>query len=116
MIARFRTFVRRHLIADDPSPQYSRLDRADGLDETPMSAREELAEIEARLAGDQHGSVTGVGVVQSVRDRAYLLALVREQSAKLDAVAGLLEHAETNGQSTVYVHEVHAAIAERAAA
>ena len=116
MIDRFRTFVRRHLIADDPSPQYSRLDRADGLDETPLSMQEELAGIEARLEGDQHGSVTRVGAASSVRDRAYLLALVREQSAKLDAVARLVQQAENNGQSTVYVHEVHAAIAERAAA
>jgi hypothetical protein len=27
----FASFVRRHLIADDPHPAYSRLDRMDGL-------------------------------------------------------------------------------------
>jgi hypothetical protein len=27
----FRTAVARHLIADDPNPGYSRLDRMDGL-------------------------------------------------------------------------------------
>ena len=113
MIAWLSTFVRRHLIADDPWPQYSHLDHADGLDETAMSTREELAAIEARLTGDQNRPATDA---QSVRDRAYLLALARQQSAKLDAVAGLVEQAEKNGQATVYAREVSAAITERAAA
>ena len=26
-----RAFIRRHIIADDPNPEYSRLDRRDGL-------------------------------------------------------------------------------------
>ncbi|MDQ0822978.1 hypothetical protein QFZ79_000717 [Arthrobacter sp. V4I6] len=115
MIAWVRTFVRRHLIADDPWPQYSHLDQVDGLSETPLSQREELAEIDARLTGDRNASVTGVEA-QSVRDRAYLLALVREQAAKLDAVAGLVEQAEKSGNGTLYANDVHAAIAERAAA
>lgn len=115
MIAWLSTFVRRHLIADDPWPQYSHLDHVDGLNETPVSTREELAEIEARLTGDRNGSVTGPGS-QSVRDRAYLLALVREQCAKLDAVAVLVEQAEESGNSMLYVNEVHAAITGQAAA
>lgn len=115
MIAWLSTFVRRHLIADDPWPQYSRLDHADGLDDTALSTREELAAIEARLAGDQNQPAAGIDA-QSVRDRAYLLALVTQQSAKLDAVAGLVEQAEKNGQTTVYAREVSAAITERAAA
>lgn len=31
MIARFRSWWRRNVIATDPNPQYSRLDRMDGL-------------------------------------------------------------------------------------
>jgi hypothetical protein len=115
MIAWLSTFVRRHLIADDPWPQYSRLDHADGLKGAASSTREELAAIEARLTGDQNEAATGVGA-QSVRDRTYLLALVRQQSAQLDAVAGLVQQAEKNGQATVYAREVSAAITERAAA
>ena len=115
MIAWFRTFVRRHLIADDPWPQYSRLDQVDGLSETPLSTREELAGIEARLMEDRSESVTGIGA-QSVKDRDYLLALVREQAAKIDAVARLVEQAEKNGNGTLYANEVSAAITERAAA
>jgi hypothetical protein len=114
MIASFRTFVRRHLIADDPWPQYSGLDLADGLMEEPATASE-LAEIEARLAGDHQESGTGVQA-QSVEDRAYLLALVREQAKRLDAVAGLVEHAARNGKTTLHVAEVRAAINEQSAA
>jgi hypothetical protein len=115
MIAWLRTFVRGHLIADDPWPQYSRLDQLDGLSETPLSTREELAGIEARLMEDRNEPVTGIGA-QSVKDRAYLLALVQEQAEKLDAVAGLVEQAEKSGNGTLYADEVQAAISERAAA
>lgn len=115
MIAWLSTFVRRHLIADDPWPQYSRLDHADGLNQTAMNTREELAAIQARLTEDLNQPATGVDA-QSARDRTYLLALVTQLSAKLDAVAGLVEQAEKNGQATVYAREVSAAIAERAAA
>jgi benzoyl-CoA reductase/2-hydroxyglutaryl-CoA dehydratase subunit BcrC/BadD/HgdB len=48
-----------------------------------MSASDELAAIEARLAEDENEYAGGV-VDQSVRDRRYLLALVREQQARLD--------------------------------
>jgi hypothetical protein len=115
MITSFRTFVRRHLIADDPWPQYSRLDLADGLIEAPLRTAKELAEIEARLAGDREESAIGVPA-QSVKDRAYLLALVREQSKRLDAVAELVEHAANNGQDTLHVAEVQAAVTEESAA
>jgi len=30
-----RAFINRHIIADDPNPQYSRLDQLDGLKGTP---------------------------------------------------------------------------------
>ncbi|MDF9748658.1 hypothetical protein M2428_000088 [Arthrobacter sp. ES3-54] len=30
-MSRLRTWFERHIIADDPCPQYSRLDRMDGL-------------------------------------------------------------------------------------
>lgn len=115
MIASFRTFVRRHLIADDPWPQYSRLDLADGLTEEPSNTPRELAEIEARLAGDRRESGTGVRA-QSVNDRAYLLALVGDQGRKLEAVAELVEHAARNGQASVDIAEVRAAISEPSAA
>jgi hypothetical protein len=115
MIAKLRTFVSRHLIADDPWPQYSRLDLADGLIEAPARTPKELAEIEARLAGDRQNFATGIPA-QSVQDRAYLLALAREQAAKLDAVARLVDHAAKNGKNTVNLMEVQAAISEQSAA
>ena len=115
MIASFRTFVRRHLIADDPWPRYSRLDLADGLAEEPVSTAEEPAGIEARFAGDRQESAPGAGA-QSMKDRAHLLALVREQSRKLDAVAELVERAARNGRTTLHVSEVQAALTEQSAA
>ena len=115
MIASFRTFVRRHLIADDPWPRYSRLDLADGLAEEPVSTAEELAGIEARIAGDRQESGSAVRA-QSDKDRARLLALVREQSRKLDAVAELVELAARNGRNTLHVSEVQAALTEQSAA
>jgi hypothetical protein len=51
-----------------------------------------------------------------VKDRARLLALVRVQSRKLDAVAELVEHAARNGRTTVRVSEVQAALTEQSAA
>jgi len=104
----FRRFVRRHVIADDTAPQYSRLDRLDGLTETPSgtkaaaetlntvepattpvdTAEAALSAIETRLTADENEYDGGV-VDQSVRDRRYLLALVREQQSRLDAVAAL---------------------------
>ena len=115
MIASFRTFVRRHLVADDPWPQHSRLDLADGLAEEPVSPAEELAGIESRLAGDRQDSAPAVRA-QSLKDRARLLALVREQSRKLDAVAELVERATQGGRTTLHVSEVQAALTERSAA
>jgi hypothetical protein len=115
MIAWFRTFVSRHLIADDPWPQYSRLDLADGLAEAPVNAQEELAEIEARLVANRQKPATGIQA-QSVQDLTYLLALVREQSQKLDAIAGLAERAAKNGKNTVNLAEVRAVITEQSAA
>ena len=50
-----------------------------------MSASDELAAIEARLAEDEN-EYAGRVVDQNVRDRRYLLALVREQQARLDAL------------------------------
>jgi FPC/CPF motif-containing protein YcgG len=115
MSAWFRTFVSRHLVADDPWPQYSGLDLADGLIEAPVGRSKELAEIEARLVADRQEVSTGVGA-QSVRDRVYLLALVTEQSRKLEAVAGLVENAAKYGTNTVSAAEVQAVITEQSAA
>lgn len=46
MMAWLRTWVQRHLIADDPVPQYSRLDHADGLTGTVGSAQTEPAPVD----------------------------------------------------------------------
>jgi|GEM_PF-2647761 len=48
-----------------------------------MSASDELAAIEARLTEDENEYAGGV-VDQNVRDRRYLLALVRAQQTRLD--------------------------------
>ncbi len=48
-----------------------------------MSASDELAAIEARLTEDEN-EYAGRVVDQNVRDRRYLLALVRDQQARLD--------------------------------
>ena len=53
-----------------------------------MSASEELAAIQARLAADEDEDADGV-MGQNVRDRRYLLYLVREQLARLEKVASL---------------------------
>ncbi|MDF9751906.1 hypothetical protein [Arthrobacter sp. ES3-54] len=53
-----------------------------------MSAPEELAAIQARLAADEDEHADGV-IDQNVRDRRYLLSLVREQLASLEKVAAL---------------------------
>jgi hypothetical protein len=104
----FRSFIRRHLIADDTAPQYSRLDQLDGLTATPASTpaaaetldtvepattpvdtpEAALSDIEKRLTADENEDDGGV-VDQSVRDRRHLLALVREQQSRLNAVAAL---------------------------
>lgn len=53
--------------------------------EDQMSASDELAAIEARLAEDENKYAGGV-VDQNVRDRRYLLSLVRERQHRLDRV------------------------------
>lgn len=58
-----------------------------------MSASDQLAAIQARLQEDEDEYDGGV-VDQSVRDRRYLLKLVREQAAKLEAVAVVASEAE----------------------
>ena len=63
-----------------------------------MSASDELAAIEARLLADEDEYAGGV-VDKNVRDRRYLLSLVREQLArleKLEAVAS--DFAERGGR------------------
>ena len=53
-----------------------------------MSASEELAAIQARLAADEDKYADRV-IDQNVRDRRYLLSLVNEQLALLEKVAAL---------------------------
>ena len=55
-----------------------------------MSASDELAAIEARLTEDEN-EYAGRVVDQNVRDRRYLLALVRDQQARLDELTARLE-------------------------
>ena len=57
-----------------------------------MRAFDHLAAIQARLMEDENEYDGGV-VDQSVRDRRYLLELVREQAAKLETVAALASEA-----------------------
>jgi hypothetical protein len=58
------------------------------IEEDHMSASDELAAIHARLAADEDEYLDGV-VDQNVRDRRYLLSLVREQLTRLEKVAAL---------------------------
>lgn len=103
-----RRFIRQHLIADDPAPEYSRLDYPDGLQNMPTqepgsvqpargpadSEPATLAAIQERITADEDGYPDGL-VDPSVRDRRYLLALVRDQAATLDAVKALADCLET---------------------
>ena len=57
-----------------------------------MSASDDLAAIEARLTEDEN-EYAGRVVDQNVRDRRYLLALVRDQQARLDELTAKLEAA-----------------------
>lgn len=106
-MSRFRSFIRQHLVADDPAPGYSRLDRHDGLGESAAAAATQgapavfptaptpavprdaaLAAIEERLTADENEFVGGVAD-QSARDRRYLLALVEKRGAVIGRVEKL---------------------------
>ena len=63
-----------------------------------MSASDELAAIEARLTEDENEYAGGV-VDQSVRDRRYLLALVRDQQARLDELLARPEPHVPSGET-----------------
>lgn len=111
-MSRFRSFIHRHLVADDPAPGYSRLDRYGGLGQTaaggtapdgganPGPADRSVAEAEAaalasieeRLTADENAGGTAG---QSVRDRRYLLGLVAQQRAQLERVEELAAYLES---------------------
>lgn len=74
-----------------------------------MSTSDEFANIEARLTQDENEYAGGV-IDQNARDRRYLLTRVREQQARLDAVAKMVDQAEMHGKTTLDVQEVRAAI------
>ena len=76
-----------------------------------MSASDQLAAIQARLKEDEDEYDGGV-VDQSVRDRRYLLKLVREQAAKLEAVVAVASEAEDSAtqQGCVGVEKLRAAL------
>lgn len=101
MMAWMRAAVRRHLIAPDPWPEYSRLDNLDDLNGTTMNDRTEpnpqLADIEARLREDEK-RYSGAMIDQNVRDRAYLLALVKEIQARLDKVEAMASDVAERGE------------------
>lgn len=109
-MSRFRSFIRHHLVADDPAPGYSRLDRLDGLgasstgqsvpgEEAEAAASSSqagsrdaaLASIEERLTADENEFAGGVAD-QSARDRRYLLALVEERRAQIERVEELASY------------------------
>lgn len=63
----------------------------------PLSAADELAAIEARLAADED-EYARAGVDQNVRDRRYLLSLVREQRALLEKVEAVASDFAERGE------------------
>lgn len=80
-----------------------------------MSAPDELAAIQARLAADEAESADRVDD-QNVRDRRYLLSLVREQLARLEKVAAVASDFAERGErieeqfgGTSSVHTIRAA-------
>ena len=116
-MSRFRSFIHRHLVADDPAPGYSRLDRYGGLGQTaaggtapdsgaspgeanPGPADRSVAEAEAaalasieeRLTAEENA---GGAAGQSIRDRRYLLALVALQRAQLERVEELAAYLDS---------------------
>ena len=74
-----------------------------------MSASDELAAIETRLAEDENEYTGGVSD-QNARDRRYLLSLVHEQAAKLEAIAAMIGRAEIHGNCILFVQEVRGAL------
>ncbi|WP_346959041.1 hypothetical protein [uncultured Arthrobacter sp.] len=113
-MSRFRSFIRHHLVADDPAPGYSRLDRFDGLgassagqsapggeaEAIPSSQAASrdaaLAAIEERLTADENEFAGGVAD-QSARDRRYLLALVQERRSQIERVEDLASYLDRLG-------------------
>ena len=63
-----------------------------------MSASDELAAIEARLIEDEN-EYAGRVVDQNVRDRRFLLALVRDQQARLDELMAKREPHVATGET-----------------
>ncbi|WP_445154625.1 hypothetical protein ACTWLI_15370 [Arthrobacter sp. Hor0625] len=137
-MSRFRTFIQRHLVADDPAPGYSRLDRLGGLEEPPAvtaapadspkstaaptapsvpaavprapAVDAELAAIVERLRADEH-EFTGDVADRSTRDRRYLLALVEQQRARLEQVEELAERLDRHGsQDRHYARQIRSAL------
>jgi len=62
-----------------------------------MSDPDELAAIQARLAADESEYADGV-VDQNVRDRRYLLSVVREQLARLEKVESVASDFAERGE------------------
>ncbi len=62
-----------------------------------MNASDELAAIEARLAADEDEQARGA-VDKNVRDRRYLLSLVREQLARLEKVESVASDFAERGE------------------
>ena len=67
------------------------------MKEDSLSAADELAAIEARLAAEE-GEYAGGGVDQNVRDRRYLLSLAREQRALLEKVEAVASDFAERGE------------------
>lgn len=75
-----------------------------------MTTSDQLAAIEARLTADENEYSDSGLYDQSTRDRRALLAIIREQAEKLEAVSRIMDRAEMHGNSILYVDEVRAAI------
>jgi hypothetical protein len=67
------------------------------MKEDPLSASDELAAIEARLVADEEEYAGGI-VDKNVRDRRYLLSLVRDQVAVLEKVEAVASDFAERGE------------------
>ncbi|MFF2032511.1 hypothetical protein [Arthrobacter sp. NPDC058192] len=120
----FRSFIRRHLVADDAATQYSRLDHFDGLKETPVSsptsgekaatAQADVPKPDAQdetLAAIQARAATSRSMASA--DADALLAIVRDQQGRLDRVADLARYLDTlTPGAQRYAELIRAALAE----
>ena len=94
----FPSLLVAHSDAGSPASVY---EEADGL--------ETICNIPGYYSPEAQNQIADA-IVDMQSDRDTLLALVREQQAKLVAVDNMVERAEMHGNHTLYVYEVRAAL------